>query len=70
VWCLVRHIGRGSVACSSRGLVLSSLSPPHTPTTATTTATTCRYIELLERDVIKFGLSTREYVLLNEKSAG
>ncbi|KIY95804.1 smad nuclear-interacting protein 1 [Monoraphidium neglectum] len=29
-----------------------------------------RYVELLERDVIKFGLSSREYVLLNEKSAG
>jgi hypothetical protein len=29
-----------------------------------------RYIELLERDVIRFGLSSREYVLLNDKSAG
>ena len=29
-----------------------------------------RYVELLERDVIKFGLSSREYVLLNDKSAG
>jgi hypothetical protein len=28
----------------------------------------CRYIELLERDVIRFGLSSREYVLLNDKS--
>lgn len=27
-----------------------------------------RYHELLERDVIKFGFSTREYVLLHEKS--
>lgn len=27
-----------------------------------------RYVELLERDVIKFGFSTREYVLLHEQS--
>ena len=27
-----------------------------------------RYYELRERDVIKFGFSTREYVLLHEKS--
>lgn len=27
-----------------------------------------RYVELLERDVIRFGLSSREYVLLNDKS--
>ncbi|VDP11213.1 unnamed protein product, partial [Soboliphyme baturini] len=29
---------------------------------------TQRYYELLEKDVIKFGFSTREYVILNEKS--
>ena len=29
-----------------------------------------RYYELLEKDTIKFGTSTREYVLLNEDSAG
>ena len=29
-----------------------------------------RYVELLERDVVRFGLSTREYVLLHERSAG
>lgn len=27
-----------------------------------------RYYELLEKDVIKFGTSTREYVLLHERS--
>lgn len=27
-----------------------------------------RYIELLERDVVKFGFSQREYVLLHENS--
>jgi smad nuclear-interacting protein 1 len=27
-----------------------------------------RYYELLEKDTIKFGMSTREYVLLNEDS--
>ena len=27
-----------------------------------------RYYELRERDVVKFGFSTREYVLLHEKS--
>lgn len=27
-----------------------------------------RYVELLEKDVLKFGFSSREYVLLNEKS--
>ena len=29
-----------------------------------------RYVELREKDVLKFGFSTREYVLLNDKSAG
>jgi pSer/pThr/pTyr-binding forkhead associated (FHA) protein len=28
-----------------------------------------RFYELREKDVIKFGLSTREYVLLNDKSS-
>jgi len=28
-----------------------------------------RFYELLERDVIKFGFSSREYVLLHTKSA-
>lgn len=27
-----------------------------------------RYVELFERDVLKFGFSSREYVLLNENS--
>jgi len=27
-----------------------------------------RFVELKERDVIKFGLSTRDYVLLHDKS--
>ena len=27
-----------------------------------------RYFELKEKDVLKFGFSTREYVLLHEKS--
>lgn len=27
-----------------------------------------KYVELLERDVIKFGYSSREYVLLHENS--
>jgi smad nuclear-interacting protein 1 len=27
-----------------------------------------KYVELLEKDVIKFGFSTREYVLLHESS--
>lgn len=27
-----------------------------------------KYVELLERDVIKFGFSSREYVLLHENS--
>lgn len=27
-----------------------------------------RYVELLERDVVKFGFSAREYVLLHENS--
>lgn len=27
-----------------------------------------RYVELLERDVVKFGFSQREYVLLHENS--
>lgn len=27
-----------------------------------------RFIELREKDVLKFGFSTREFVLLNEKS--
>lgn len=30
----------------------------------------CRYIELKEKDVLKFGFSSREFVVLNEKSAG
>lgn len=30
---------------------------------------TSRYIELREKDVLKFGFSTREYVVLNEDSA-
>ncbi|KAI2799331.1 hypothetical protein RDWZM_001997 [Blomia tropicalis] len=29
-----------------------------------------RYVELFERDVVKFGLSTRDYVLLHEQSQG
>jgi smad nuclear-interacting protein 1 len=29
-----------------------------------------RYIELLEQDVLKFGESSREYVLLNTESTG
>jgi hypothetical protein len=29
-----------------------------------------RYYELLEKDCVKFGNSTREYVLLNEGSVG
>ena len=29
-----------------------------------------RYVELLEGDVIRFGLSSREYVLLHDRSAG
>uniref|UniRef100_A0A131YHJ1 Smad nuclear-interacting protein 1 n=1 Tax=Rhipicephalus appendiculatus TaxID=34631 RepID=A0A131YHJ1_RHIAP len=29
-----------------------------------------RYVELLERDVLKFGFSTREYVILHEESQG
>ncbi|XP_077540743.1 smad nuclear-interacting protein 1 isoform X2 [Haemaphysalis longicornis] len=29
-----------------------------------------RYVELLERDVLKFGFSTREYVILHEESHG
>ncbi|CAN7937345.1 unnamed protein product, partial [Ixodes hexagonus] len=29
-----------------------------------------RYVELLERDVLKFGFSTREYVVLHEESHG
>lgn len=29
-----------------------------------------RFFELMEQDVIKFGLSSREYVLLHEQSAG
>jgi smad nuclear-interacting protein 1 len=29
-----------------------------------------RFYELLEKDVFKFGFSEREYVLLNEASAG
>ncbi|CAN0112402.1 unnamed protein product, partial [Scytosiphon promiscuus] len=29
-----------------------------------------RYIEMKEKDVIKFGTSTREYVLLHDKSSG
>lgn len=29
-----------------------------------------RYYELLEKDCIKFGLSSREYILLHENSAG
>uniref|UniRef100_A0A0K0DGC7 FHA domain-containing protein n=1 Tax=Angiostrongylus cantonensis TaxID=6313 RepID=A0A0K0DGC7_ANGCA len=29
-----------------------------------------RYVELKEKDVLKFGFSTREFVVLNEKSAG
>ncbi len=28
-----------------------------------------RYVELKEKDVLKFGFSTREFVLLNEKSS-
>jgi smad nuclear-interacting protein 1 len=28
-----------------------------------------RYYELLEKDTVKFGTSSREYVLLNEDSA-
>lgn len=30
----------------------------------------CSYVELFEKDSLKFGFSTREYVLLNEHSAG
>ena len=26
---------------------------------------TCRYVELLEKDCLRFGYSSREYVLLN-----
>ena len=29
---------------------------------------TQRYVELMEKDVIKFGYSSREYVLLHDKS--
>ena len=29
-----------------------------------------RFYELRERDVLRFGLSSREYVLLHERSAG
>jgi smad nuclear-interacting protein 1 len=29
-----------------------------------------RYVELREKDVVKFGYSSREYVLLHEHSAG
>ncbi|CAN0272436.1 unnamed protein product [Ectocarpus fasciculatus] len=29
-----------------------------------------RYIEMKEKDVVKFGTSTREYVLLHDKSNG
>ena len=29
-----------------------------------------RYVQLLERDVLKFGFSSREYVLLHDKSKG
>ena len=29
-----------------------------------------RYYELKEKDVLKFGFSTREYVLLHERSEG
>ena len=27
-----------------------------------------RYIQLVEKDIIKFGLSTREYILLHDRS--
>lgn len=29
-----------------------------------------RYYELLEKDVVRFGQSTREYVLLHDQSGG
>ena len=29
-----------------------------------------RYVELLERDLLRFGYSSREYVLLHEESGG
>lgn len=29
-----------------------------------------RYVELKEKDILKFGFSSREYVVLNERSAG
>lgn len=29
-----------------------------------------RYVELMEKDVVKFGYSSREYVLLHEASKG
>ena len=29
-----------------------------------------RYVELREKDVVKFGYSSREYVLLHDNSAG
>ena len=29
-----------------------------------------RYVELFERDVLKFGYSSRDFVLLHEESAG
>ena len=29
-----------------------------------------RFYQLMEKDVVKFGLSKREYVILNENSAG
>lgn len=29
-----------------------------------------RYVELLEQDMVKFGNSSREYVLLHEQMAG
>lgn len=56
-WCLLAVVTRPGAAHSS-----GRATPPR--------ARRRRYYELLERDVIRFGLSTREYVILNDKSAG
>ncbi|PIO61672.1 brix domain protein [Teladorsagia circumcincta] len=47
-----------------RGVLIKYNEPPEAK------KPTIRYVELKEKDVLKFGFSSREFVVLNEKSAG
>ncbi|KAK5966806.1 Smad nuclear-interacting protein 1 [Trichostrongylus colubriformis] len=57
-------------SCSKQHAVLQYRSVPFERSDGTKARRVLPYVELKEKDVLKFGFSSREFVVLNEKSAG